>query len=912
MSLRAGTTLGPYEIISPLGAGGMGEVYRARDTRLERTVAIKVLPSHLSSDPDLKARFEREAKAISALNHPNICTLHDISSHEGADFLVMECLEGETLADRLRKGPLPLPDLLKIGIEIADALDKAHRAGMVHRDLKPGNIMLTRSGAKLLDFGLAKPAAALGRNAMAEPLTPSTPTMTVAGLASPASPLTQKGTIVGTFQYMSPETLQGAEADARSDIFSFGCVLYEMATGARAFEGRSQLSVATAILEKDPEPISSRRPTAPEQLERTVAACLAKDPDERFASAHDVKLELSWLAAARQTPSSRASGISRGTLLAASATVIVLIVGAAIAGYRIPRRSELHPVRAVIPLPEKLVLDSTGDFGGPPVISPDGQAIAFAGHAGEDARAIWVKRLSDKAPQRLDGTEDASFPFWSPNSRFIAFFAKGKLNRVDASGGPVLTLADAASARGGTWGTRDVILFEPDFQAPLMRVSAQGGRAAPATTIDAARHTTHRWPWFLPDGKHFLFLATNHNGGMREQNGVYLGSLDSQETHFVVSSDSGGQFAGGCLLYHAQNAIMAQPFDPSSGTLSGDTTIVADTVAHDSGIWRTNFSTSQNGVLVYQSGVAAAGSELVWVERSGKELGQLGERGVYSTVRLSPDGRRLLAALGDPKQDLWMFDLSRGASTRLTFEAGAVDNPSWSADGTSVFYNVFPSGLASSNAISADVYTKRADGSGASRLVLQEQPAAGGLRPSAISPVPLHDGSTLLYIRRAGPTGHSIFALPLREGGKPVQVVAAPSPQGNIVDFRPSPDEHWIAYTSNESARLEVFLVSYPNTGAGKWQVSYNGGQFATWRGDGRELYFFGSDNRVYAVTFDGAAAQPQIGSPQPLFAIPNTAFNGFYDPAPDGKRFLINRVPGQLSPAVSLLLNWPEELKAK
>ncbi|MGH9523018.1 MAG: protein kinase domain-containing protein, partial [Terriglobales bacterium] len=717
MTLIAGTKLGPYEIQSPLGAGGMGEVYKARDTRLDRTVAIKVLPSHLSDNPDLKQRFEREAKAISSLNHPNICTLHDIGTDGGTDFLVMEYLEGETLADRLRRGRLQLDQVFAVGMEIADALDKAHRQGVVHRDLKPGNIMLTKSGAKLMDFGLAKGTPLAMAASSVGPLTPSTPTMSMAALSSPVSPLTQKGQVVGTFQYIAPEVLQGAEADARSDLFAFGCVLYEMTTGRQAFEGKSQLGVMTAILEKDPEPVRTAEKSAPEGFEQLVTTCLAKDPEQRFASAHDVMLELRWLQSAARRPQERTRQQRSPVRLAVwSAIVVVVAIAAAVAGYW-AHRSALPVIQAVIPTPDNVTLDATGDFAGPAVISPDGKAIAFVAHSASSPKALWVRRLADKTSQVLEGTQDAAFPFWSPDSRYIAFFANGKLNKVSAGGGPVLAVADAPSARGGSWGSGDVIIFEPDFQSPLMRVSAHGGAVTAVTTIDSARHTTHRWPWFLPDGKHFLFLATNHNGGVRDQNGVYMGSLDNKETHMVVTSDSGAQYADGYLLFHTQNALMAQRFDPVSGKLSGDATVVVDRVAHDPGVWRTIFSVSNSGVLAYQGGAAASGSELVMVDLTGKVLGHIGERANYSTIRVSRDGKRLVTAVGDPKADLWTYDLSRGTATRLTFETGTVDNPSWSADGKDVYYNVFP-GMTIGNtasASSATIYVKRADGSGGSK-----------------------------------------------------------------------------------------------------------------------------------------------------------------------------------------------------
>ena len=921
MALSTGTKLGPYEIESALGAGGMGEVYRARDSRLERTVAIKILNSELTASPEVKARFDREAKAISQFNHPHICTLHDVGHDQGTDYLVMEYLEGESLAERLKRGPLPLPELLKIGIAVADALDRAHRAGIIHRDLKPGNVMLTKAGAKLLDFGLAKPTGmgAVAGATETRAILLST-AMTETSPSPQHSPLTQQGTMIGTIQYMSPEQIQGKEADARSDIFAFGAMLYEMATAKRAFEGKSQISIASAILEKEPEPVSTLMRTSPRALDKVVSTCLAKEPDERFASAHDIKIELNWIATEPRKASTEedSAKISRKAIWLSIVAVLMLLAAAALAGYWSKQSSPAQVVQAVLPTPENVVLDATGDFGGPAVISPDGTAIAFAAHAVGSTRAIWVRRLSEATPQRLVGTEGAAFPFWSPDSRQIAFFANGKLNKISASGGPVLSIADAPSARGGTWGKSDVILFEPDFQSPLIRVNAQGGAATPATTIDTTRHTTHRWPRFLPDGRHFLYLATNHNGGSRDQNGVYYGSLDSQDTHLVVSTDSGAEYANGYLLFHAQNALMAQPFDPSTGKLSGEASVVIDHVAHDIGVWRTMTSVSDTGVLEFQAGALAVGSELTIVDRGGKELGHVGERNNYSTLRVSPDGKRLVTAMGDPKSDLWVFDLVRGgAATRLTFERGTTDNPSWSPDGTEIYYNVFP-GTEGANipisSSSADVYVKRADGSGASRMVVEEKASLPGskVRPAAMSPQVDVDGKTLLYIRREGPVGNSIVSMPLDGKGTATTVVAPASPQANIIDFRLSPNGKWLGYTSNESGRTEVFLVPYPNSGAGRWQISADGGQAASWRNDSKEIFYFGVDNHAYSVPFNGAESQPQIGSPEKLFSIPNTAFNGFYEVMPDGKRFVVNHVPEQASSPISILMNWTEVVKKR
>ncbi|MGA7378737.1 MAG: protein kinase, partial [Candidatus Sulfotelmatobacter sp.] len=540
MALASGTKLGPYEILNPLGAGGMGEVYRAKDTRLDRTVAIKVLPSHLSSDPELKQRMEREAKAISALQHANICTLYDIGTQDGTQFLVMEYLEGQTLAERLVKGALPVEQVLKIGTEIAQALEKAHQQGIIHRDLKPANIMLSKAGAKLMDFGLAKPKISIAAEAVG-PFTPSTPTVNLASLTAAASPLTQKGSIVGTFQYMAPELLQGAEADARSDLFSFGCVLYEMVTGRRAFEGKSQLSVFTSILEKDPEPISASQPLAPPMLDRVVRACLAKDPADRIQSAHDVAMDLRWVGESTIADSTLAesekpsSEFKKSWAALAGMVVLAFVALAGFAGYRWARSSaDSLSLRAEIPPPDKFSLDTTGDAGGMPVLSPQGDKLAFVAHSGE-TKTLWVRALNSDTAQPLEGTQNAMHPFWSPDGRYIGFFANGKLAKIAATGGPVSVLADAPNSRGGSWSADDVIVFAPDFLGGLSKVSAQGGAVEPATLIEKTKHDTHRWPWFLPDGKHFLFLATSHTGGDPTPNGIYFASLDNKETRQIVT-----------------------------------------------------------------------------------------------------------------------------------------------------------------------------------------------------------------------------------------------------------------------------------------------------------------------------------------------------------------------------------------
>src|ERR1700704_5518993 len=674
MPLTAGTKLGPYEVIAPLGAGGMGEVYRAPDTRLDRTVAIKILPAHLSDNPEAKQRFEREARTISSLNHPHICVLHDVGSQSGTDYLVMEYVQGETLEARLLKGPMPLKQALECGMQICDALEKAHRAGIVHRDLKPGNIMLTASGAKLLDFGLAKPAAGLlGAQALSDKghLTPSTPTMNLSALGSPRGTLTQQGTIVGTFQFMAPEVLQGQEADARSDIFSFGCVLYEMITGRRAFEGKSQISVASAILEKEPEPISKIQPMAPAALDHVVHECLAKDPESRWQNAADVARELRWIASSGSgigpvpTVNLRRRWRDRLLWAAVVAALLAAVVWSNVWS-NLREHAPARTVRSFLPPPADVGFDFTGDFSGPPAITPDGAAIAFCARNQKERDSIWVQSLNELKARKLEGTDGATFPFWSTDGKFVGFFADGHLKKVPAAGGPVTILADAPNPRGGAWNQDNVIIFEPDYRESLWRISASGGTASRLTKMETGKHTTHRWPQFLPDGKHFLFFATNHSGDAEQ--GAYLGSMEDGSYRHVLNADSGAQYASGYLLYHLQSALLAQKFNPSTGAISGDPVPMANLVEYDLGTWHTTFAVSQNGILVYEPGSKALGADLAWMDRSGKVLGKVADRAFYKgSGKFSPDGKRLAISMGEPQADIWVLDLTRSTRTRLTF-----------------------------------------------------------------------------------------------------------------------------------------------------------------------------------------------------------------------------------------------------
>jgi eukaryotic-like serine/threonine-protein kinase len=907
MPLASGTKLGPYEIQSPLGAGGMGEVYRARDTRLDRTVAVKILPSHLSENPEAKQRFEREARAISSLNHPHICVLHDVGSQDGTSFLVMEYLQGESLEARLRKGPLPLKQALEVGIQICEALEKAHRAGIVHRDLKPGNIMLTAAGAKLLDFGLAKPAMAT----LAQPLsgqgqlTPSTPTMNLSALTPAAGTLTQHGTIVGTFQFMAPEVLQGREADARSDIFAFGCVLFEMITRRRAFEGKSQLSVASAILEKEPEPISTLQPSTPSALDHVVIDCLAKDPECRWQNAADVAHELRWISTVALTTAIAPEESSRSLFverIAWAAAVVALIAALAWLGLR--EHPSAPTVRSYLPPPPQVGFDFTGDFSGPPVITADGTAIAFSARSAKDKDMLWVQSLGDLTPRKLDGTEGASFPFWSADGKFLGFFSEGHLKKIPAGGGPVTVLADAANPRGGAWNQDNVIIYEPDYRESLWRINASGGTAVRLTKFEMDKHTTHRWPRFLPDGQHFLFFATNHSGGA--QQGIYFGSLKDGSYKHVIDSDSDAQYASGYLLYHLQSALLAQKFDADNGTVSGDPVPVSGSVEYDSSTWHTTFAASQNGILVYEPGSKAQGSALVRLDRSGKALNKIGEQAFYKGAgSLSPDGKHLAASIGDPQADIWVFDLARGTRIRLTFGGATYLMPSWSADGQKIIY-VRQSGVTVVTGTS--LRARLANGGGQEEILMEGESSevAHTLTMPQWSP----DGRYIVHLEQSGPTVTGVWAMPTFGDKKPFAIIQPQTPQTRIIQARLSPDGRWLAYSSTESGREEVYVTHFPS-GAGKWQVSQTGGTFPSWRGDSKEIYYFGFDAFLHSATVNTKSDEFELGPVLGLFQGGYiSAVGNAYDVSPDGQHFIFATNSDSVPTPLVLVTNWSAELK--
>ncbi|MGB7129523.1 MAG: protein kinase, partial [Candidatus Sulfotelmatobacter sp.] len=681
MALLTGTKLGPYEIQSQIGAGGMGEVYRAKDTRLDRTVAIKVLASHLSSSPELKQRMEREARSISALNHPNVCHLYDIGSHDGTDYLVMEFLEGETLAERIRKGPIPLNEVLRTGIAVAEALAAAHRQGIVHRDLKPGNIMLTRSGAKLMDFGLAKPAAAgVSGVASSAPLLSAARTMSG---ASPISPLTTAGALIGTIQYMSPEQIEGKEADARSDIFALGAVLYEMLTGTRPFGGKSQISVASAILEKDPERISAIQPLTPPALEYVISACLAKNPDERIQTAHDVALQLKWMVGSSTVASaapakSTGTGSSRRERMAWLVAAVLALLLVALGLWRLSSRTT--PKTSYFAAPLSFEAQDLS-------IAPNGHTVVIVGHPeSERTNSLWFYEPGAQEATRVASTEGASFPFWSADGRSIGFFADGKLKRLDLAGGPVQTLCDAPTGRGGSWNKNGDIIFTPSglLGVGLYRIPASGGTpmlvAAPDRSI---KEDSLRWPFFLPDGIHYLFSAINLSG-RKDLYAIYVGALNSTERHLILRTQGNAAYVDpGHLLFYKDRTLFAQNFDLGNFKLTGEAVPIFTDIGFSPRISKAVYAVSDKGLLVAQKAGESAVSQLVWFDRAGHEAGVATKSGFYGNIELSPGGKWVASDTTDPgslNTDIYLYNVNSGETKRLTFDPAIDSMPTWSPD----------------------------------------------------------------------------------------------------------------------------------------------------------------------------------------------------------------------------------------
>jgi len=890
MGLTSGTKLGPYEIVSPLGAGGMGEVYRARDTRLERDVAIKVLPGNLSSDPSLRQRLEREAKAVSKLSHPHICTLHDIGQQDGMDFLVMEYLEGETLEQRLTKGALSAEQTLRYAGQMADALAKAHKLGITHRDLKPSNIMLTKSGAKLMDFGLAKQSGAVPWAASSTELTME------------QSKLTREGMLLGTFQYMAPEQLEGKEADARTDIFALGEVMYEMATGKPAFSGTSRASLIAAILTTEPPPITQLQPLAPPALERTVKKCLSKDPDERWQSASDLASELSWMveggSEAGVPLAVTAKGRARERLAWAAAVVGICVALWAGAAYYREAGKPAQVVRAVIPTEEGTSPVISGDLGGPVMLSPDGKSLAFGATDTQGKVTLWVRDLDGLHARSLAGTDGATMPFWSPDGRSLGYFAGGKLKTIPVEGGTPADICDAPAGRGGTWNAQGTILFSPQYESAIYQVPASGGAATPLTTLDKTKHDSHRWPYFLPDGNHFLYLAVNRMVGREPNDAIYFASLDGKENRLLVHAFANAAYGAGRLLFIRGNALMAQPIDPDTGKLTGEATRIAQDIGVDPSIWRAAFDVARSNILVYATGGSLEG-QAVWFDSSGKELGIVVDKALnLYHVRISPDGQRVATDFGDATTSLWVYDLRRKIDRRLTLDQEAnEDAPVWSPDGRWIVYHSLENGH-------NNIYRKPVGGFGERELLLEG--ASVNQVPSDWSP----DGRNLLFSIGDLAGQGQVWLLPLNGDHKPVAIAQ----NGNVSkDARFSPDGRWIAYASDASGKFEVYVIPSDRK-AGRWQISSAGGLQPVWRRDGKGIFYLALDNALMSAPVSLSTNSVEVGAVRQLFRVPRLVgatgnFNA-YDVAPDGQRFLALEAPQSTPPIITVVTNWTEELK--
>ncbi len=890
MPLSPGSRLGPYEILSPLGAGGMGEVYRARDARLERTVAIKVLPSHLSQNPEFRQRFEREAKTISALSHPHICALHDIGHQDGTDYLVMEFLEGETLTDRLAKGPLPLEQALRYGIEMADALDKAHRQGVIHRDLKPGNVMLTKSGVKLVDFGLAKfgaPHAAQFSSATALP--------------TQEPDLTAEGTILGTLQYMAPEQLEGKEADGRTDIFAFGAVLYEMATGRKAFSGTSQASLISAIMKEEPAPISTIQPMTPPVLDRVVKTCLTKDPDERWQTAHDVMLQLKWIAeggsqtgllapvTAQHKTRERVIWASAGFALAAMAAAIVFWV---LAGLSASPLSTPQPVKRVtikLPDTEPLALAKFAPLGigrTSIALSPDGSLLAYAAERNGKSQ-LYLRALDQFDAKPIPGTEGAYNPFFSPDGRSLGFFSENKLKKVSLQGGEPVTLCEARIPHGASWGPDDTIVFGDSEGFNLSQVPASGGKPQ-VFKLEGLRAF---YPEFLPGGKAVLFsIISSYNPDYYQ---IAVLSLATGERRVLLEGGTNPRYAAsGHIVFARAGTILAAPFDLSRLTVTGPAVTLIEGIRTEE--WgAAQFALSPEGTLVYVSGAPAWIGKLTWVDHQGISKPLAAPAQAYGPVRISPNGQRLVVSVAGATNDVWIYDLARETFTRLTTE-GFNDRPLWTQDGKRVIYW-------SSAPNQVQLISKLADGSGAEEVLTTSKYLRG---PASWSP----DGKLLAFHEQRD-TGLDLWMLPLEGDRQPYPWLKTKFNEWGAAFSR---DGNWIAYCSDESGQYEIYVRAYPGLG-GKLKISTSGGEEVVWSPDGRKLFYRDGLKWMSAAV----QTQPEFRAeaPKEMFEGPYLNVPGVsYDVAPDGQHFVMIEENQKQAPTTQLniVLNWFEELKRR
>jgi len=888
-----GTRLGPYQVIDQLGAGGMGEVWRATDTRLGREVALKLLPEDFAVDPERHARFEREAKTLASLNHPNIATLYGLEHLDDHHALVMELVEGEALDARIARGPIPVDEAVPIALQIAEALEAAHEKGIVHRDLKPANVMVRPDGAvKVLDFGLAK---AWEAEAGAGHLSMS-PTIT--------SLHTKAGVILGTAAYMSPEQARGKPVDKRADIWAFGVVLYEMLGGSQAFSGDTVTDVIAAVVTRDPgwETLPGDLPPG---VRRLLARCLRKDARSRQPDIASVRLELSEIAAGQheETPPppkvSAEATESRGGLRRFAwpgLAILTLALGCGLGWLARSGRPAVRVAEFEVQPPAETTFFLDPERPGAAAVSPDGRAIAFTAEA-NGAFQLYVRPLDSVVARPVPGTDGAQYPFWSPDSRSIGYFGNGKLRKVQVMGSasPPVTICDVEEMKGGSWGSAGVIVFAPNASSALMRVPESGGTPTPTTQFDPElRDESHRHPRFLADGRHFIYLA-RINGGSSE-NGVMVGSIDGGPGKLLVRSGAAAEVAAGRLLFLREGTLMAQPFDGSSFELSGEAVPIADGMSVIAPATALSvFSAAGGRVLLYQAGGATALRKLVWRDRAGHVTGTLGDDAGYYDVALSPQGDQAVVTLAESSgaADVWVYDVARAVRTRLTFDDRDEWRVVWSPDGRSVVF-------ASDRNGQYDLYAIAVGGTQPERLLYRSDAMK---LPCNVSP----DGRLLLFQEQSKESGWDLFVMPLSGEGTPRPFIEAVNDQG-LASF--SPDGRWVAYVSNESGHLEVYVAPFPGPGR-KWQVSTRGGYWPYWQAGGREIVYIDTSGTVNTVPIEVRGEALSIGMPRPGFSLPIVETNNSrYGVTADGSRILsIEPVNAQTRPPLTVVLNWTERL---
>ncbi|MFI5165498.1 MAG: protein kinase [Thermoanaerobaculales bacterium] len=897
MTLAPKTRVGPYEIVGPLGKGGMGEVWRAKDTRLGREVALKFLPADFAEDPERHARFEREAKVLASLNHPNIAVLYGLEHLDGQHALAMELVEGEGLDERIARGPVLVEEAVPIALQIAEALEAAHEKGIVHRDLKPANVKVRSDGTvKVLDFGLAKAWEEQGSSSDLA----FSPTIT--------GHHTRAGVILGTAAYMSPEQARGKSVDKRADIWAFGCLVYEMLTGRTAFEGETVSDVLAAVLKTDPD-WSLLPSDLPLAIRRVLARCLERNPKLRIRDIGDARFELGEGAHADAAGATTPAGGSIPVVPARRRVWLPWMVGGlgVVVGVGLSLNSMLarparpQTVRAYVLPPGKTSFVFDGATGGA-VISSDGTRLAFVAGDPSGRKLLWMRPLDSLTAQPLEGTDGASYPFWSPDSRFLGFFAQGKLKVIDTFGGPSQVVCDAGSARGGTWNREGVIVFAPGVSSGLERIPSAGGTPVAVTKLDKALgQTSHRWPVFLPDGRHFLFWAGSPESTAQKTSGIYVASLEGGEQRVVVQADSDALYSlPGFLLYLRDQSLLARPFDASRLRLTGDAVPIAEEVFNPESFRLGRFTASQNGTLVYLAGQHER-RQAIWLNATGQELGAVGEPAIIAgNVRLSPNGQVLAEAVQDPQTrnvDIWLVDLARGVKTRFTFDPTDDEDPVWSPDGGRLVWSSNASGH-------LDLYVKSSSGAGDKELLFASDADKGATDWS-------RDGRFITFTELGvnPKTGADLWILPMFGDRKPYAFLATQFDEGNGVF---SPDVRWLAYQSDESGTQEIYVTPFPQAG-GKWQVSQGGGEAPSWRSDGLAVYYATPEGRLMeasVVVNDGAL---EVGTPHEFSRAQLTGFglhNWDYALAPKGDRVLVVRSVQPAQVPLTLVTNWTEGLK--